>query len=222
MFQPSGLVSGDLALGGVSHHTDGREGPVADSRWVTVESQLQNIFAFSAGKAGHPHPALLCPHLHPHTKYRAWHLFHWIWSCSSQTHSSSLLCPGCVSSQLPPHPAVPSIYKRKLPSQSPEKQEMTVQREVLSRSSVLPNDSEEQRPRKQGRLCSLTCPLLQQLGCRVGRCLGRVFCYLLQWICRKTEEKRNKDFWHSSPHDKDNLMTGFPDSDSSSNSLDRQ
>lgn len=48
-----------------------------------------------------------------------------------------------------PHPAAPSVYKRKLASQSTEKQEMTVQREVLAGSSVLPRDSEAQRQSEQ-------------------------------------------------------------------------
>lgn len=158
--------------------TDGRVGPAVDSGWGTVESQLQNSSTFSAGEAGHH---ILPSRTPPPTLNMGLniYLFHWIWSCLSP----SLWCPGHASSQLHPTQLCQAAIKGNF-LHSPQKSRKWLSKGKFYHGVRFRPVTRRCRDTKP-KLRPLTCSLLQQLGCRVGCCLGRVFCYFLQWICRK-------------------------------------
>lgn len=107
------------------------------------------------------------------------YLFHWIWSCSSP----SLWCPGHASSQLHPTQLCQVAIKGNF-LHSPQKSRKWLSKGKFYHGVWFCPVTRRCRDTKS-KLRPLTCSLLQQLGCGVGRCLGRVFCYFLQWICRK-------------------------------------
>lgn len=109
-----------------------------------------------------------------------------------------------------PHPAAPSVYKRKLVSQSTEKQEMTVQREVLAGSSVLPRDSEAQRQSEQGCV-HWPAPCFSNSAAELAAVWGEFSAISSRGSAGRWGEERNKCSWHSSPHNKNNFMTDFVD-----------
>lgn len=95
--------------------------------------------------------------------------------------------PGPIPWQSVPTQPCATIYKRKLPSRPTEKKETWIMRgkgKLCHWTPFLPNNPMTWKL----KLHSLTCSLLQQLSGWIGCCLGRIFCYFLQWICKKGRE----------------------------------
>lgn len=185
-------------------------GPAADSRCLTVESQFQDISAFSASKAV-THILPCCAPTSAPTLSTGLDIYPTEFGLVRESDQQlQLLTPWPCLLTAVPHPAVPSGYKRKLPSQSTEKQEMTVRREVLAWSSVLPRDS--RGTDRENRAVSTDLPPASATRLLSWPLSGESF--LLFPPGDLQEEKRNMCSWHSSLHDKNNFMTDFVDGDS--------
>lgn len=175
--------------------------------WVTAPERFY-IFSWQ-GRS--PHPAFLHPAPLPlHTKYRPWHLLHWIWSCSSPSNTSSIWCPGHASWQLHPTQLCQASIKGNF-LHRPQKSRKWLRREVLSWSSVPPNDS-EMRTYKNRSCAHWPAPCFSSSAAELAAVWGE-FSAISSRGSAGRGVRQDMSPWQSSPHGRENLMTEFPDGD---------
>lgn len=154
-----------LALGGVSHQTEGHMGPTFDS-WLL--SHISGTFYIHSWQGGSP---TSCLSTLPPTLNIRLDIYSLEFGLVLVTPVlPGLSCPGCISIQL-------------YPTQLHSLQKTSLNKRCAEESPDLPSNQEVWKQR-----FSPTCSLLQQFSCWVGRGLGRTVCYLFQWICRKGQE----------------------------------